>query len=149
MKQLIEKHWSEFQRLYQSLDANNHPSIKSTSVCKALIYYSIAFIVLLLVAYGFFIILQLALFNLIMLVVMAVFWVKLYKISKNVISLGLDKGRKKAFKQWIKTLKDLEWLKEKSIEIQENDDGKWIEIHLNETTDEREDGIHEEDDEDE
>ena len=47
----------------------------------------------------------------------------------------LDNGRKKPFKQYIKKMKDLEWLKAKGIEIQENDEGKWIEIHLNETAD--------------
>ena len=142
-------HWSDFKRMYTNLDPFDHPSIKKSSKCKALLFYSLAFILLLILAYCFFIILQLALFNLIMLVVMAVFWCKMYKFSKNIISMKLDKGRKTAFKQWIKRLKDLEWLKEKSIEIQENDDGKWIEIHLNETTDEVGDGsIHEEDNED-
>ena len=141
--------WNTFKNMYGNLDPFDHPSIKKSSKCKALLFYSLAFILLLILAYCFFIILQLALFNLIMLVVMAVFWCKMYKFSKNIISMKLDKGRKTAFKQWIKRLKDLDWLKEKSIEIQENDDGKWIEIHLNETTDEVGDGsIHEEDNED-
>ena len=109
--------------------------------------YTLAFLFLVVIAYCLFIILQLALFNLIMLVVMAVFWYKLYNVSKAIISRVLDNGRKKAFKQWVRDLKNLPWLKEKSIEIQENDEGKWIEIHLNETADERDDQIIEEDNE--
>jgi hypothetical protein len=48
--------------------------------------------------YVFFIILQLALFNLIMLVVMSVWWWKLCKIAQAVINRVLDNGRKKPFK---------------------------------------------------
>jgi len=95
------------------------------------------FLVLLL--YVFFIILQLALFNLIMLVVMAVWWWKLCKISHAVIHRVLDNGRKGPFKAYIKRMKDLQWLKDKGIEIQENDEGRWIEIHLNETADDKDD----------
>lgn len=83
-----------------------------------------------------------------MLVVMAVTWYKILGISRAVIKRILDNGRKASFKQWIKQLKELQWLKEKSIEIQENDEGRWIEIHLNETADDRDEGIPEEDDED-
>lgn len=80
-----------------------------------------------------------------MLVVMLVFLKKLYNVLKAISSRVLDNGQKKAFKQWIRRLKELEWLKTLSIEIQEDDTGRWIEIHLNETADERDDAIHEED----
>ena len=106
---------------------------------------TIAFVFLAALLYCFFIILQLALFNLIMLVVMLVFWYKIYKISRAIINRLLNNNRKKAFKSWIRELRDLSFLKELSIEIQENDDGKWIEVHLNETQDDRDDAIIEED----
>lgn len=79
-----------------------------------------------------------------MLVVMLVLWYKIYKIFRAIINRILNNGRKKPFKKWIKDLKELPWLKEHSIEIQENDDGKWIEVHLNETQDDRDDAIIEE-----
>ena len=122
--------------------------MKRRSCVKATLFYTLASILLLLVFYCFFIILQLALFNLIMLVVMAVSWYKLLGISRAIISRCLDNGRKASFKKWIRQLKELQWLKEKSIEIQENDEGRWIEIHLNETVDDRDDGIAEDENED-
>ena len=80
---------------------------------------------------------------------MGVLWYKLSQIFKAIITRILDNGRKKKFKAYIRKIKELDWLKELSIEIQENDEGKWIEIHLNETADDREedDQIREEDDE--
>lgn len=45
-------------------------------------------------------------------------------------------------------MKELDWLKALNIDIQENDEGKWIEIHLNETTQD-DDQIVEGDEEDE
>ena len=141
--------WRQFEELYKSLEPQNHPMVKKRSCIKATLLYTLASIFLLGVFYCFFIILQLALFNLIMLVVMAVSWYKLLGIGRAVISRVLDNGRKASFKSWIKQIKDLEWLKAKSIEIQENDEGRWIEIHLNETADERDDGIPEEENEDE
>jgi hypothetical protein len=153
-KELREAHikdpelWRQFEELYRSLEPQNHPMVKKRSCIKATLLYTLASILLLGVFYCFFIILQLALFNLIMLVVMAVSWYKLLGIGRAVISRVLDNGRKASFKTWIKQIKELEWLKAKSIEIQENDEGRWIEIHLNETADERDDAIHEEENED-
>ena len=146
---MSQDQWNEFERLYSSLEPRIHPLEKKNSRLKALIFYTLAFILLVVIAYCFFIILQLALFNLIMLVVMAVFWSKLFNISRAIIFKILDNDRKKAFKQWIRRLKELPWLKEKSIEIQENEQGRWIEIHLNETTDEKDDGIAEDENENE
>ena len=46
-------------------------------------------------------------------------------------------------------MKALEWLKSTNIEIQEQEDGKWIEIHLNETESDNIDDLNEkEEDED-
>jgi hypothetical protein len=110
------------------------------------VLYFFAFVFLLLFAYTFFIILQLALFNLIMLVVMSVWWWKLLKICRAVIGRILDNGRKSAFKAYVKKMKDADWLKALNIDIQENDEGKWIEIHLNDGADKDEDLMMEEDD---
>jgi len=78
---------------------------------------AVAFIVLLGLLYVFFIILQLALFNLIMLVVMIVWWWKLVNIAQAMISRVLDKHRKSPFKAFIREMKALEWLKSTHIEI--------------------------------
>ena len=86
-----------------------------------------------------FVILQLALFNLIMLVVMIVWWYKLCRMCVAIVNRCLDSKRKKAFQRYVRRLKELPWLKDLNIEIQENDEGKWIEIHLNETADDRDD----------
>ena len=80
-----------------------------------------------------------------MFAVMVVMVKNLSLALRNIIRTFLDNSRKASFKRWIRTLKDLPWLKEKSIEIQENDEGRWIEIHLNETADERDDAVPEED----
>ena len=140
-----ENHWKEFEEKYRSLQPQDHPLIKKPSLCKKILLGSLSFIFLLLIAYCLFIILQLALFNLIMLVVMIVFLTKLFNVLKAISSRVLDNGQKKAFKQWIRGLKELDWLKQLAIEIQEDDTGRWIEIHLNETADERDEGIAEED----
>ena len=61
----------------------------------------------------------------------------------------LDNGRKAPFKAFIREMKALEWLKSTNIEIQEQEDGKWIEIHLNETESDNIDDLNEkEEDED-
>ena len=83
-----------------------------------------------LLLYVFFIILQLALFNLIMLVVMLVTWWRVCKICSAIIKRILGNGRKKPYKAFITRIKDLEWLKVLQLEIQEHEEGKWIEIHL-------------------
>ena len=143
-----DAHWQQFERMYRDLPPADHPTVKKHSCLKASLLYTLTMIFLFLVFYCFFIILQLALFNLIMLVVMVVSWYKLLGICRAIIRRVLDNGRKASFKRWIRTLKELPWLKEKSIEIQENDEGRWIEIHLNETADERDDGVPEEDEDD-
>jgi hypothetical protein len=67
--------------------------------------------------YVCFIILQLALFNLIMLVVMAVWLWKAGQISGAIIGRILDNGRKGPFKTFIRKIKELQWLKELQLEI--------------------------------
>ena len=57
----------------------------------------------------------------------------------------LDNGRKAPFKAFIREIKALEWLKSTNIEIQEQEDGKWIEIHLNETESDNIDDLNEKD----
>ena len=109
--------WREFEELYKSLEPTDHPKVKKRSCCKATLLWIGATILLLTIFYCFFIILQLALFNLIMLVVMAVSWYKLLGVNRAVISRILDNGRKASFKTWIRQLKELQWQKEKSIEI--------------------------------
>ena len=80
-----------------------------------------------------------------MLVVMSVWWWKLFKICRAVIGRILDNGRKSAFKSHIKKMKEkLTWLRDYNIDIQENDEGKWIEIHLNDGADKDDDQIIEE-----
>ena len=122
-KELREAHikdpelWRSFEELYKSLEPQSHPMVKKRSCMKATLLYTLASLFLLIIFYCFFIILQLALFNLIMLVVMGVSWYKLLGISRAIISRILDNGRKASFKSWIRQLKELQWLKEKSIEI--------------------------------
>ena len=72
-----------------------------------------------------------------MLVVMTVIWCRLCKISNAIIKRILGNGRKKPYKAHIRRMKDLEWLKAMQLEIQEHEEGKWIEIHLSETGDDK------------
>ena len=81
-RELREQHikdatqWAEFEKFFSLLNPNDHPSKRRKSCPKAFLYGTIATIFMLALIYVCFIILQLALFNLIMLVVMSV-W--LYK----------------------------------------------------------------------
>ena len=84
-----------------------------------------------------------------MLVVMAVWWWKAVKICIAITERNLDNGRKAAFKSHIRKMKELEWLKVLNLEIQEHEEGKWIEVHLNETVDDDKEELQEDDDEDE
>lgn len=87
MEQLKKNHiksdeqWNQFQAFFRKLPAHDHPTVRKKSLYKGILLASLAFIVLLGLLYVFFIILQLALFNLIMLVVMVVWWWKLVKIA--------------------------------------------------------------------
>ena len=94
-------------------------------------------IILVAVCYLFFVLLQYALFNPIIFAVMLIIWIKMSKTFSSIITRVLDNGRKKKFKSYIRKIKELEWLQKLKIEISENEEGKWVEIHLNITTDER------------
>ena len=134
---MTDQRWQEFQALYKGLNRNDHPQVKKPSCCLGTILGIFAFFICLIIAYAMFVILQLALFNLIMLVVMIVWWYKLCRMCVSVIKRCLDSKRKKSFQRYIRRMKDLDWLKALNIEIQENDEGKWIEIHLNEIIEEK------------
>lgn len=142
-----EAQWAEFEKLFTSLRPEDHPSKRRKSCLNGTLLFSVAVILMLGLTYVCFIILQLALFNLIMLVVMAVWLWKAGQISGAIIGRILDNGRKGPFKAFIRKIKELQWLKELQLEIQEHEEGKWIEIHLSETADD--DGLVESADEDE
>jgi len=130
-----EAQWNEFEKLFTSLRPEDHPSKRRKSCIIGSMLVSVAVIFMLALTYVCFIILQLALFNLIMLVVMAVWLYKAGQICSAIIGRLLDNGRKKPFKTFIRKIKDLQWLKDLQLEIQEHEEGKWIEIHLSETAD--------------
>ncbi len=102
--------WEEFEKLYKDFPATIHPKIKRTSIGMALLLWSIGIIVLFGIFYIMFIIFQLALYNIIMGVVMAIFWWRLCQVSASIIKRILDKGKKKEYKAYFRKMKDLEWL---------------------------------------
>ena len=118
-KQVItdEQQWQELAKFCRELPKGAHPSERRPSCLKGTLFGSIFAIVLLCFLYVFFIILQLALFNLIMLVVMVVGWWKLCKVFWAMLMRILDNGRKAPFKSYMKKMRDMGWLKEKGIEI--------------------------------
>lgn len=71
-----------------------------------------------------------------MLVVMTATWWRACKISSAIIDRVLKGGQRKPYKSFIRRLKDLGWLKELQLEIQEEEKGLWIEIHLSESVEE-------------
>ena len=132
-----ERNWNEFQKMYESFPANDHPKHRKPSILVGIALWTGFTIFLILLLYVFFIILQLALFNLIMLVVMMVTWWRACKISNAIIGRILGNGRKKPYKAYIKKIKELEWLKNLQLEVQEQEEGLWIEIHLSEAVDDK------------
>ena len=111
MKELEDHHikgddWRQFKQWKDSFNPDNHPENISKSCCQGFLLWIIGVVLLLLVFYLLFIILQLALFNLIMLVVMGVLWYKLAQIINAVITRILDNGRKKKFKAYVKEIKN-------------------------------------------
>ena len=110
--------YQEFVQHLKNFPKNQHPSEQSVGVCWYVLYWAFFLIVLLIpLAYLFLIILQLALFNLIMLVVMVVWWGKFFRISRAVIKRCIDNSRTKYYRKFIKTLKELHAVHENSIEI--------------------------------
>lgn len=49
--------WNEFEAFYKNLPVRDHPQVRKPSCCKAILLYFVAFILLLLVGYMFFIVL--------------------------------------------------------------------------------------------
>ena len=68
-----------------------------------------------------------------MLVVMIVWWIRMFKVCRAVIKRCIDSSRTKHYRSFIKALKGLDCVKSCSIEIQEHDEGQWIAIHLPDT----------------
>jgi hypothetical protein len=95
--------------------------------------------------YLFLIILQLALFNLIMLVVMVVWWVRIFKVARAMIDRCIVGAKTKEYRSFIKKLKESESIKDTHIEIQEDDKGGWIAVHLPDTADDDSDEFSDED----
>lgn len=109
--------WNELDVCLKGLPRGHHPSERRQSIFKGTMFWLVASILLALLLYLFFIILQLALFNLIMLVVMIVTWLKTVKIARAVISRMLDNGRKAPFKKYMRKMKELDWLRGLGLEI--------------------------------
>jgi len=93
-----EAQWKEFESFFTGLEPADHPSNRRPSCCKGTFLFLVSFIFLVALLYVFFIILQLALFNLILLVVMLNWWWKVCKVFQALINRVLDNGRKKPFK---------------------------------------------------
>jgi len=108
---------NELKLFCEKLPKGDHPSERRLSCIKGTLIGSFFAIILVCFLYVFFIILQLALFNLIMLVVMVVGWWKLCKVFYAMLIRILDNGRKAPFKKYMRKMKEIMWLKEKGIEI--------------------------------
>jgi ABC-type bacteriocin/lantibiotic exporter with double-glycine peptidase domain len=88
---------------------SHHPFEQNVGCGWYVLYWTLALVVFLIpVAYLFLIILQLALFNLIMLVVMVVWWFKFFRIWRAIIKRCIDNSRTKHYRKFIKGLKELE-----------------------------------------
>ena len=111
-----------------------------------MILWTVAILVLFGLFYVLFIIFQLALYNIIMGVVMYVYWWRLTGIASSIIKKFLDDQRKKQYKAYFRLVKEQECFAKLNIEIQEHEEGKWIEIHLSETVDDDREEIEDSDD---
>ena len=103
--------YNTFVSALNDLKRQNHPENRRVNCCVYLIYWFIAFIFLLALMYMFLIILQLALFNLIMLVVMIVWWIRMFKVCRAIIKRCIDSSRTKHYRSFIKALKALDCVK--------------------------------------
>lgn len=134
----LKDQFTEFAKIYNEFDASIHPKERSSNLCIALLLWSTASVILFWVFYAFFIIFQLALYNFIMGVVMFIFWWRLCQVTMSIIKRYLDNQKKKLYRAYFNEVRSRALLKSLSIEIQEHEEGKWIEIHLNETADDKE-----------
>ncbi len=110
--------YKEFEGHLHSLEFAHHPTRQNVSCGWHVLYWAVALIFFLLpLAYLFLIILQLALFNLIMMVVMIVWLSKFFRICRAIIKRCIDNSRTKHYRKFIKGLKELQCVTENSIEI--------------------------------
>jgi ABC-type bacteriocin/lantibiotic exporter with double-glycine peptidase domain len=114
---LTDERFAEFEEALHSLPENNHPSKKTVNCCLHFLYWCIAIIFMIALGYLFLIILQLALFNLIMLVVMIVWWVRIFKVARAMIDRCIVGAKTKEYRSFIKKLKDSDSIKDTHIEI--------------------------------
>lgn len=101
-----ESDWKVFEEMYQNFPQAIHPQVKKSDLGLAIILWAFALSILLGLLYCGFIIFQLALYNIIMGVVMAVYWWRLRKVASSVIKKFLDDSRKKQFKAYFRRVKE-------------------------------------------
>ena len=71
---------------------------------------------------------------------MVVFWWRLCGVSHSIIRRILDNGKKKEYKAYFEEIRvTSDVLKKYSLDIQEHEEGLWIEIHMNETNEDKDD----------
>ena len=70
---------------------------------------------------------------------MVVMWWRLCGVTASVIRKFLDNKKKGPYKAYFRQFRELPLLQRLNIEIQEHDEGLWIEIHLSDTVDDKED----------
>lgn len=87
----------EFENMYKKFNREIHPQVKGTNKLLAAGLWSVGIIFLFLMLYAEFIIFQLALYNVILGVVMAVFWTKALRVVRSVIRQYFDNSRRKEF----------------------------------------------------
>jgi Flp pilus assembly protein TadB len=109
--------FEEFENALHALAEHDHPSKRQVNCCLHVLYWIIAVIIMLGLAYLFLIILQLALFNLIMLVVMIVWWVRIFKVARAMIDRCIVGAKTKEYRSYIKKLKENHSIKDTHIEI--------------------------------
>jgi hypothetical protein len=94
-----------------------HPKVRGTDYGLALLLWTISLILLFAIFYVMFIIFQLALYNIIMGVVMAVFWWRACGVSNSVIKRFLDNKRKSQYKAYFRRVKEIDCFAKLNIEI--------------------------------
>ena len=68
-------------------------------------------------------------------IVMLVMWWRLCKMSASVISRFLDNKKKSEYRAYFREVKTKDFIKKNNLEVQEHEEGLWIEIHLSEVVD--------------
>ena len=107
--------------------------------------WSVAVVLLIAFFYVEFIIFQLALYNVILGVVMAVYWLKALRVARSVIRQYFDNSRKKEFHDyWKHVVASQEWA-QGSIKVFAHSNGAWVEVYLEKGTDDPNQDISEDD----